>query len=106
MDCAHASARFALPISRAVHNRKYDYLATIITHLVDDDVGIFEELTCPFDQTRPPHVSEFVGFKKTYLVADRLNHPDGRGGAVLRNPLSNTIEIGLGRLSDDNFHTP
>jgi hypothetical protein len=47
-----------------VHNRKYDYLANIIMHLVDDDVGIFEELTRPFDQTRSPHVSELVGFKK------------------------------------------
>ena len=90
----------------AVHNRKYDYLAAIIMHLVDDDVGIFEEFTCPFDQARPPHVSEFVGFKKIYSVADRLNHSDCGRGAVLRNPLSNMIEIGLGRLSDDNFHTP
>jgi hypothetical protein len=105
-DCAYASAPFALSISRAVHNRKYDYLAAIIVHLVDDDVGIFEELTRPFDQTRPPHVGELVGFQEAYSVADRLHHPDSRRRAVLRNPLSNMIEIGLSRLSDDNFHTP
>ena len=89
-----------------MHNRKYDYLAAIIVHLVDDDVGIFEEFTCAFDQARPPHMSELVGLKKAYSVADRLHHPDGRRRAVLCNPVSNMIEIGLSRLSDDNFHTP
>src|SRR5208282_2021531 len=96
----------AFAIARTMYDRDDDNLSPLIVHLVNDDVRTLDQLSCPLDKTWTSHVGKSVGFEEVYPVPNFRNSTGRRSWVVFCNPASDMIEVGLSRLSDNDFHTP